>query len=615
MAPKPPTPDAAPANPAQAAQRISSLEQAPVEEDFMERALRNKRAQEAALNSQIEALKNSLDSRMKPPFDPALMAAAAGFLKPTKTGGFGESAGYAAEAYASETDKEMARRQAVDKAKLELAQKQAQMQSQNLMFEHQMQMAGYDPKETTTLTTGPGSAPSGGAPAGSPSGTPTAVAPARAPREPKIITERDIQMAYAINPDYGKQLMEQAKFQQEKFMSTPQGVIRKDTGLAHDTGYDTVLEVQIPYIELQKITQKQYSEIKMLNQKFPNESPERKDAFARYYAFNGIGGVSAPSGSPSAGGSSAPAAGGSSAAPAGTPSGTPSAVPSAGGFSSPSVGGMKSAAQRESDRRMAEEAEKARLAIEQAAATETNKARITKGEERASTLIDRGQAADTTKQIALDMAAWSNSNPRVFQLMQTATLKDSILRAAEKVGAPLNIEPRIISQYKLTNNDIEAMQMFAQKSAQLTVEMRKTSRTPGEGATDQAEGRLYATVEALPTDTARVIGLKSELLALRTDYDKAAATLWVDWRDANPGKSFDKFRLGSDEFKTLRKSYDSTLEAVRKANTDLLGSKAPAASSPAPSGQPARGDERVIGGNIWERQPDGSWKDSGRKAK
>ena len=94
MSPKPPMPDAPPANPAQAAQRISSLEQeVPAEEDFMERALRNKRAQEAALNSQIEALKNSLDSRMRPPFDPALMAASSGFFRPTKTGGFGESAG------------------------------------------------------------------------------------------------------------------------------------------------------------------------------------------------------------------------------------------------------------------------------------------------------------------------------------------------------------------------------------------------------------------------------------------------------------------------------------------------------------------------------------------
>jgi len=536
MAPKPPMPDAPPTNPAQAAQRISSLEQeVPAEEDFMERALRNKRAQEAALNSQIEALKNSLDSRMRPPFDPALMAASSGFLRPTKTGGFGESAGYAAEAYASETDKEMLRKQAVDKAKLELAQKQAAMQSQNLMFEHQMQMAGYDPKELTTLATGPaGGAPTGGAPVG---GAPTAGAPARAPREPRMITERDIQMAYAISPEYGKQVMDQAKFQQDDLISTPQGPISKRTRQAVDVGLDVPIETSIPFVGVEKVTQRQLTQIRALDKKYPAGSPQRADQFARYYAANGIGGVTY----------------------------TPAVE------GRPAESSMKTAAQRE---------------IEKTAETETQKARIKTSEERASTLIDRGIAADTTKQIALDMSAYSESNPRVFQLMQTATLKDAILRSAEKMGAPLNIDPRIILQYKLTDKDIEAMQMFAQKSAQLTVELRRSSRVPGEGATSESEGKLYSQVEALPSDTARVIGLKSELLALRTDYDKAAATLWVDWREQNPGKSFDKFRLSSDEFKTLRKSYDSTLEAVRKANTDLLRSAPPAAGA-APSTTPS----------------------------
>ena len=574
-----PQPNAQPPNPAQAAQRISGLEQeAPVEEDFMERALRNKRAQEAALNSQIEALKNSLDSRMSPPFDTSLMAAAAGFLKPTKTGGFGESAGYAAEAYAAETDKDLARKQAIDKAKLELAQKQASMQSQNLMFEHQMQMAGYDPKELTTLVTGPagesplGGAPSGGAPAAG--GAPTEGAPAakRTAREPRMITERDIQIAMSISPEYGKQVLEQAKFQQDKFMSTPQGVIRKDTGKAVDTGLETTIETSIPFVGVEKVTQSQLAEIRQLNKQYPAGHPQRADQFARYYSANGIGGTSY--------------------------------TPPTDGKPSSAESSMKTSSQRELERKAEEK---------------TQEARITKSEERASTLIDRGQAADTTKQIALDMSAYADSNPRVFQLMQTATLKDAVLRSIEKMGAPLNIDPRTILQYKLQDKDIEALQMFAQKSAQLTVELRKASRAPGEGATTESEGRLYAQVEALPTDTARVIGLKSELLALRTDYDKAAATLWVDWREQNPGKSFDKFRLSSDEFKALRKSYDSTLEAVRKANTDLLSTKAPSTTPQAkpPSGQPAggRANERVIDGYIWERQPDGSWSNSGRKAK
>ncbi len=571
-----PQPNAQPANPAQAAQRISGLEQeVPMEEDFLERAMRNKRAQEAALNSQIEALKNSLDSRMRPPFDPTLMAAASGFLRPTKTGGFGESLGYAAEAYAAETDKDLARKQAVDKAKLELAQKQAAMQSQNLMFEHQMQMSGYDPKELTTLVTGPaGGSPLAGAPAAG--GAPTEGAPAakREPREPRMITQRDIDIAFAISPEYGKQTMERAKFQQDDLMSTPQGVISKRTRQAVDTGLDTTIETSIPFVGVEKVTQRQLNEIKQLNAKYPPGNPERADQFARYYSANGIAGTTY--------------------------------TPPADGKPSSAESSMKTASQRE---------------IEKTAETETQKARIKTSEERASTLIDRGMAADNTKQIALDMSAYADSNPRAFQLMQTATLKDAVLRSIEKGGAPLNISPRTILEYKLQDKDIEALQMFAQKSAQLTVELRKASRAPGEGATTESEGRLYSQVEALPSDTARVIGLKSELLALRTDYDKAAATLWVEWRDQNPGKSFDKFRLSSDEFKSLRKSYDSTLEAVRKANTDLLSTKAPkpetTPNAKPPSGQPAggRSNERVIDGYIWERQPDDSWKNSGRKAK
>ena len=551
-------------NPAQAAQRISGLEQAP-EEDYLERALRNRREQEAALNAQIEALKNSLDSRMKPAFDPALMAMAAGFSKPTKTGGFGESLGYAMENYAAETDKEMARKQAVDKAKLELAQKQAAMQNQNLMFEHQMQMSGYDPKEATTLTTGPGNAPSGGAPAAE--GAPAAK---REPREQRQITERDIQTAMAINPEYGKQLMDMAKFQQDKLMSTPQGVIRKDTGRAVDTGLETVIETSIPFVGVEKVTQGQLAEIRSLDKKYPAGSPERADRFARYYSANGIGGATYTE-----------------------------AVEGR-----PAESSMKTASQRK---------------IEEEAASKTQEARIKESEARGNALIDYGQKADKIKQIALDMTSFADNNKRAFNLMQDATFVDSLKRSIEKNGGVFKLDPRTIDQYKLTRKDLEALQMFNQKSAQLTTEMRKASRAPGEGATDKKEGELYAAVEALPTDTARVIILKSDLLVLRSDFDRMAAERWVEWRDENPGKSFDKFRLASKEYKELRNGYEDALDKIRKANAQMLGTNSPSqrqesspqGSPPAASGD--RGDTRVIGGTIWERQPDNSWKNTGRK--
>jgi hypothetical protein len=98
-----------------------------------------------------------------------------------------------------------------------------------------------------------------------------------------------------------------------------------------------------------------------------------------------------------------------------------------------------------------------------------------------------------------------------------------------------------------------------------------------------------------------------------------AAEMWVQWRDDNPGKSFDKFRLASKEYKELRNGYEDALDRVRKANASMLGTanpsqrqeSAPQGSPPAPAG--GRGDTRIIGGTIWERQPNGSWKDSGRK--
>lgn len=582
MAPKPPTPDAAPANPAQAAQRISSLEQAPVEEDFMERALRNKRAQEEALNSQIEALKNSLDSRMKPPFDPALMAAAAGFLRPTKTGGFGESAGYAAEAYASETDKEMARRQAVDKAKLELAQKQAQMQSQNLMFEHQMQMAGYDPKETTTLTTGPGSAPSGGAP----SGAPTAGAPARAPREPRTITERDIQMAYAISPEYGKQLMEQAKFQQDKFMSTPQGVIRKDTGKAFDTGYDTVIETSLPYIGVDKVTQKQLAKINQLDEQFPAGHPQRADQFARLYASIGVGGVSAPSGSPSAGGSSAPAAGGSSAAPAGTPSGTPSAVPSAGGFSSPSVGGMKFSAQREFERKMAEKAQEADIGVDAAARTEANKKQIDtyqKLKDKIYSDVDNARPMINNAGFVYKFAT-DPKTQGAFGVLSQGDVGGAIgTLVAEGLSTPgggikiAGIE-NAVRLMKGTPAEIAAAQQLASNYAELELAYRNKYFTgTGGGAISDKEQAVVQRIGGNLSDTAQVAAAKAEIILARAKFDQALGNKFYDWEAQNPKSSIQVFKR-SEGYKKLTDDYDLHMD---KLFNKYYGGTAPAGNAPA----------------------------------
>jgi hypothetical protein len=577
--PQPPPQQGQQPNPAQAAQRISGLEQElPAEEDFVLKAARTLREQQQALNSQMELLKQSAEKRMNPPFDPALMAAAAGFAKPTKTGGFGESLGYAMENYAAESEKELARKQANDKTMLERLQQQQKMQNQSLLFESELRRAGYSPEEITTLSSGPagGAAPAGGAPAGSPAGGSPAEgsAPAGgAKRQRQPVTQRDVDIAFMLgDPERGKQLMEQMKFERDDLMSTPQGTISKTTRQAVDTGLDTVVETSIPFVGVEKITQRQLTKIRELDAKYPAGSPERSDQFARYYAANGIGGATY------------------TPAVAGTPASS----------------SMKTASQRK---------------LEDEAASKTQEARIKESEGRGNALIDFGQKADKIKQIALDMTSFAENNKRAFNLMQDATFVDSLKRSIEKNGGIFFIDPRTIEQYKLTRTDLETLQMFNQKSAQLTTEMRKASRAPGEGATDKKEGELYAAVEALPTDTARVIILKSELLILRSDFDRMAAEKWVEWRDENPGKSFDKFRLASKEYKELRNGYEDALDKIRKANAQMLGTNSPSqrqesspqGSPPAASGN--RGNTRVVDGYIWERDDKGGWNNTGRKAK
>jgi hypothetical protein len=512
----------------------------------MERALRNKREQEAALNTQIEALKNSLDSRMKPAFDPALMAAASGFLKPTKTGGFGESAGYAAEAYASETDKELARRQAVDKAKLELAQKQAQMQSQNLMFEHQMKMAGYEPEELTTLVTGPaGGSPLAGAPAG---GAPTGGAPAaggvpaRAPREPRMITQRDIDTAFAISPEYGKQTMERAKFQQDDLMSTPQGVISKRSRKAVDTGLDVPMETPVPFLGVQKITQRIATEIDALNQKYPPGNPNRADAFAQYYASKGIGGVEYTPGT------------------AGTPA---------------TISGMSSATKKKLDEEGASKIQQGDI---------EDNAAVKKG------IYEAGRGA-YGQILAADQLYRLSTDPKTrnaFGVLQQNNIQSAIMGAiADGIQTTTGsikfagIEDAV-RKIGGTQEEVNAALQAARYYAELELNYARTY-LKGQGAVSDNERKIVGKIGGSLSDTAQVAAAKAETVKARANYDKKVADLYYQWEKKNPGKMVKDFERDPryEELQTQFDEYMGKLADKYFPGTPSKPSTTPSATPPA----------------------------------
>ena len=256
-------------------------------------------------------------------------------------------------------------------------------------------------------------------------------------------------------------------------------------------------------------------------------------------------------------------------------------------------------------------------AAEKATLEAIAKERATASEKSGNALLDRGESALKLETLANNVLSLTDSNTRAFNLMQDATVREAVLRAIEQganinvgsMSVGINLPVRIALQgnkeYRLTKDDITALQMFQQTQAEITAEMRKMGRTPGEGATDKTEGQLYAALGVLPSDSARALALKSEAMVQRARYDARAAQLWLKAQEEFPNKSFSSFKLDDPEYKELQKNYRQTLDDMRNKNADILRTSP---KVPAPAGQSlgqSGGERKPPKG--WKKMPDGSF--------
>jgi len=95
----------------------------------------------SAMDGVLKRLRAELDNRKNRMFDPVLMQAASGFLKPTKSGSFGESLGYAAEGAGIASEREQVRQAENIKLESELAEKEMAFRQQ-LMGDRFLQRFG-----------------------------------------------------------------------------------------------------------------------------------------------------------------------------------------------------------------------------------------------------------------------------------------------------------------------------------------------------------------------------------------------------------------------------------------------------------------------------------------
>ena len=501
--------------------------------------------QREAMNAALLRMRESLDVRKNRLFDPVLMQTAAGFLKPTKTGSFGESLGYAAEGAGAAAERESVFQRENQKLEMELLGKEQELRQQ--LGGDQLISALMGGPKTSSAP-----APAGGAMT-TPDGqlrvagtaSPVDVATLKTPdqvlgaaRQGRIpITDEVLLLASRVAPKMlatlteirkaqegeEKNRIEREKLGQDKRKVIPRGLrTEREMNVAEYAKYQAALDQYFIDGDEQKLLafydSKGYLEAEQLRGRKPVATGEAPAPISQAY--------------------------------------------------SPS------------------EAEARKEAL-----TTVEKERAKGSEELATKLRLQAEAAFPNTNTADDMIGYAKNNPRILQAMNKPGVFGAIARAADqgiKVGDySVSLPAKTLLEANLDENDLAALQIFAQKYAELQSRGRQLNRTPGEGAISDYETKLLGSIYALPSDSQRAVILKSEALKLQSMFDEDRFALWKEKRKQT-GYTYDDFTTDKD-YKALKTEYKKTLDRVREENLDLLTpkKKTPAANAPATTPAPA----------------------------
>ena len=512
--------------------------------------------QREAMNSALVRMRQSFNERKNRMFDPVLMQTAAGFLKRTKTGSFGESLGNAAEGASVAAEREMLRQKEDQKLELELLGKEQafrqQMGSDNLIsaltggprnigpaaFAGSAKPLGVPPvNDSQNPVAG---APNGAPPAGGPSSQNPRQVLEQATRGRIQITDDILLLASRAAPKLLPTLKEIRSLQQAEEKNQ---IDRDRLGVDRDR-VDRMTRKVIPSgskVE-REMTQSEYDEYqKELKDYMYGHKDEQK--LLNFYARKGY-------------------------------------------LDNDQVRKLILSKDGNLPSQIPRAMSKIEMEVDKETRTKTAGTRAEAAEKMATKLGTQAESAFQNTNIANDMIGFAKNNPAVFGLMNKPGLSNAVARAIQEginVGNyNINLPASIVQQYQLSENDLSALQLFAQLNSQLQTRGRQLNRTPGEGSMSDYETKLLGGIYALPSDSARTIILKSDALKMQGMFDEQRFKLW-NKKSKESGYSYNDF-LVDDDFKKIKTDYRKMLDRVRAENMDLLSPTKKAKDS---SGKPA----------------------------
>ena len=583
--PKAPPPQQQAAGNINAGARASGMEQeedSPVS-DYITKTMEDIDSTRETMNQVIQRLRAGLDNRKNQLFDPVLMAASAGFLKPTRTGSFGESVGYAGEGASAAAEKEMLRQKENQKLEVELLGKETELKQQlagDTIMNEMLRRSGRGGTPTAggMPPVGGGApiaanapVPSMGTPPEPSEGVQVASAAPGLPLSPSQqilqavqngapVTDELLMVAQRINNKNLITFLENARKRQDENLklrleAEKTDIERKKFGLQTRDVYVGDLRETI------KMDAKDYAEYQAAREAYK----KTKDYQALFQFYNDKGYLRPesrltpePTGTPPPG-------------PAGAPSTT---APVAGGVAKPPV---KPAFQPPKSPEQIE-VEKQEEVIRRTELRKADQEQVTRMQLGRDTSQERVIAADSIYGFAE-----SKDTGRVFEFFTKPTIRNIIATAIEGkqgVRTPLGtLEIQNIKKAMMlagaTEKELSAAQMILRNSTMLNLQ-DTISLMPKQGQITEGERALIANLNPnVWEDTRNSAMAKSQLVKARAEYDQDVSEIYSKWKGKNPAGLMDDFKQSSE----LKQRYDQYGQVTKQIANKYFPNTKPAPST------------------------------------
>lgn len=198
------------------------------------------------------------------------------------------------------------------------------------------------------------------------------------------------------------------------------------------------------------------------------------------------------------------------------------------------------------------------------------------------------QGAPTLFNTAETMNRLVYDNPRAFELLSKPGIANAIMRAADQgiqiglVGS-IKLPAAELSKYKLSQEDLDTLNVFANQMAIAKNANRQMTRVVGEGAMSDFETQLANQMLDVPNASPEAIRMINQYTMMRARHLEQKHELWAKLREQGMSATD---ALTSPQMRDLEQGYQGALRAVAQQNASILSSAASRRKQPkaAPAG-------------------------------